>query len=301
MKKIMAVALSTCLVASTWAQKDGKKNIDKLCGCFDVSFKYAETFSPNKDYKFHDRESITNVTELALPIVNTAKKVVIQHLLVIDDTTIVKHWREDWTYEDPTIWIFKGDGLWEKTTVPAANVKGKWTQTVWEVSDAPRYQGASVWQDVNSHTIWENTTDAPLPRREYTTRSDYNILQRTNRLVLLPNGYNHVQDNVKISRTATGDSIRAEEKGLNGYILQPESKCQPGVKYWKDYSPFWVKVESVWEKYMNEHTQVKLVESLGKGKTLNSQLFRLAEEWKKGKVSGNIDEVIGTTILEHLK
>ncbi len=118
MKKITVLALSTCIAASAWAQKDGKKNIDKLCGCYEVSFKYAETFSPDKDYKFHDRESITNVTELAIPIVNTANKVVIQHLLVIDDTTIVKHWREDWTFENPVVWIFKGDGVWEKQPFP---------------------------------------------------------------------------------------------------------------------------------------------------------------------------------------
>ncbi|WP_448099583.1 DUF6607 family protein [Polluticoccus soli] len=301
MKKVAALALSTCIAASAWAQKDGKKNIDKLCGCFDVTFKYAETFSPNKDYQFHDREKITNVTELALPIVQTDKRIVIQHLLVIDDSTIVKHWREDWTYENPVIWIFKGDGVWEKTTVPATNVKGKWTQTVWEVSDAPRYQGASVWQEVNGHTIWENTTNAPLPRREYTQRTDYNILNRTNRLVLLPNGYNHVQDNIKISRTAAGDSIRAEEKGLNSYVRLEDAKCQPATNYWKNYAPFWVKVEAVWEKYMNDHTTVKLVESLGKGKSLNNQLFKLSDEWKNGTLKSNVDELIFSTILEHLQ
>ncbi|MFT4202815.1 MAG: hypothetical protein QM610_02780 [Chitinophagaceae bacterium] len=301
MKKIAAFLISACITASANAQKDGKKNIDRLCGCYDVTFQYAETFSPDKNYKFHDREKITNATELAYPIVNTPKKVVIQHLLVIDDSTIVKHWREDWTYEDPTLWVFKGDAVWEKTTVPTANVKGKWTQTVWEVSDAPRYQGASTWQEVNGHTIWENTTDAPLPRREYTTRDDYNVLNRTNRLVLLPNGYNHVQDNVKISRTAAGDSVRAEEKGLNDYVKLPESNCAPAVKYWKDYGAFWVKVEAVWEQYLNEHSQVKLVESLGKGKSLNNQLFKLSEEWKEGKLKGNVDEVLTTTILEHLK
>lgn len=295
------MALYTCIFVSVLAQKDGKKNIDKLCGCFDVSFKYVETFSPNKNYKFPDRESITDVTELAIPIVNTEKKIVIQHLLVIDDTTIVKHWREDWNYENPTIWIFKGDGIWEKTTVPSTSVKGKWTQTVWEVSDAPRYQGISIWQEVNGHTIWENTTNAPLPRREYTVRSDYNILQRTNRLVLLSNGYNHVQDNSKVKHVAAGDTVRAEEKGLNSYVLLPASKCSPAVNYWKNYSEFWIKVESVWEKYMNEHSQVKLVESLGKGKSLNSQLFRLSEEWKKGQLPGNIDPILNNTILEHLK
>lgn len=266
MKKIFSIVVFLGAGCSVFAQK-GKENVDKLCGCYEVSFKYAETFSPDTSYKFKERETIDNVTELALPIVNTPTKVVIQHLLVINDTMIVKHWREDWTYENPIQWIFKGDGVWQKVTLPASEVKGKWSQSVWEVSDAPRYQGAAAWQVVNNKTIWENTTDAPLPRREYTTRSDYNILNRTNRLVLTANGYDHVQDNLKIQRTAgASDSVRVEESGINRYVHQAESKCDPAANYWKNYAPFWLAVEKVWEKYMDTHSQIKLVESLGKGK-----------------------------------
>lgn len=47
-KKITVLVISTCIAVTALAQTDGKKNIDKLCGCFDVSFKYAETFSPKK-------------------------------------------------------------------------------------------------------------------------------------------------------------------------------------------------------------------------------------------------------------
>ena len=32
------------------AQTDGKKNIEKLCGCYDVKFTYAETFAPDSNY-----------------------------------------------------------------------------------------------------------------------------------------------------------------------------------------------------------------------------------------------------------
>ena len=304
MKIIKQFLLPTILFSlslNTFAQKDGKTNIDKLCGCFEVGFKYAETFSPDKNYKFHDREVISDVTELAIPIINTTTKVVIQHLLVINDTTIVKHWREDWTYENPEIWIFKGNGIWEKKKISSSEVKGKWTQTVWEVSDAPRYQGVSIWQNVNGHIIWENTTDAPLPRREYSRRSDYNILERTNRLVLLQNGYNHVQDNIKIARTSSGDSIRAEEKGLNSYRYLPLTKCDPANKYWNDYSAFWLRVEAFWEKYTKEHSTIQLVESLGKGKSLNNRLFKLSEQWKSGTIKDDLDKTISDLVSEHLK
>ena len=73
----------------------------------------------------------------------------IQHLLVITDSMIVKHWREEWTYENPVIWRYKGDRTWVKETVPAEQVKGKWTQTIWEVADEPRYQGFSQFVNLD--------------------------------------------------------------------------------------------------------------------------------------------------------
>ena len=126
---------------------------------------------------------------------------VLQHLLVISDSVIVKHWREDWTYENPILWKYKGNKLWTKESLSAEQVRGKWTQAIWEVSDAPRYQGLSEWINTDGKTFWQNSTDAPLPRREYSVRSDYNILRRTNRLIVTDNGWIHEQDNQKIIRT----------------------------------------------------------------------------------------------------
>ena len=66
---------------------------------------------------------------MALPIEVTDKRIVIQHLLIVSPTVIVKHWREEWIYENPVIWRYKGDRTWEKETLSAEQVKGKWTQT----------------------------------------------------------------------------------------------------------------------------------------------------------------------------
>ena len=41
---------------------------------FRSDFNYAETFSPDPDYKYHDREEIGGTAELALPIEVTDKK-----------------------------------------------------------------------------------------------------------------------------------------------------------------------------------------------------------------------------------
>ena len=92
-------------------------------------------------------------------------------------------------------------------------MKGKWVQSVWEVSDAPRYQGASNWVTTDGITFWQNTAGmAPLPRREYSVRDDYNILKRTNRIILTNNGWVHEQDNQKIIRGEGIDKLLVEEK-----------------------------------------------------------------------------------------
>lgn len=131
----LALLLSAMNIATA---QTPDKNINKLCGCFDVEFKYAETFSPDENYKFHDRETISGGLELVFPVEATDKKIVLQHLLVLTDKVIIKHWREDWTYENPVIWKYQGNKTWKKEMQKPEAVKGKWTQSIWEVSDEPR-------------------------------------------------------------------------------------------------------------------------------------------------------------------
>lgn len=285
MKRLLGILVAGLAGFSTQAQAPkGKENIDKLCGCFEVEFKYAETFSPNPAYKYHDREEINGGLELTLPIEVTDKKIVMQHLLVITDSIIIKHWREEWTYENPVLWTYQGDKVWTKQQVNPELVKGKWTQTVWEVSDEPRYQGYSQWVSLDNKTIWQNTTDAPLPRREYTVRSDYNILKRTNRLNITDSGYVHEQDNRKILRKNGTDELIAEEKGINSYKRVGDKECAAAKAYWEKNKTFWTKVRATWDAYINSHTTVALKTKVD-GKMLNEYLFALAKDYASKKVS----------------
>lgn len=96
MKRIILSVLFLLGLINTQAQlKEGRENIEKFCGCFHVDFKYAETFSPNEEYKYHKREHLEGI-ELGLLVEKSEKKIVIQHLLIVGDSSIVKHWREDW-------------------------------------------------------------------------------------------------------------------------------------------------------------------------------------------------------------
>jgi hypothetical protein len=284
MKKIAGVLSVLAFAATTHAQtiKD-KQYVDKLCGCFEVEFKYAETFSPDKNYKFHDREEISGGTELTFPVEVSDKKIVMQHLLVITDSMIIKHWREDWTYENPVTWKYTGDKVWEKQELKPEQVKGKWTQSVWEVSDAPRYQGASDWVIADGKTFWENTADAPLPRREYSVRSDYNVLRRTNRLVLNDSGYVHQQDNQKIIRANGTEKLLVEEKGINSYRRINDTECAAAKAYWEKNKNYWTRVRLAWEAYLAKQNKIELKTQVG-GKALHDYLFDMAGDYAKGKI-----------------
>lgn len=302
MKGITGLVAAALIAMSVNGQapKD-KPNVDKLCGCFEVEFKYAETFSPDPAYKYHDREEIRGGVELSLPIEVSDKKIVIQHLLVITDSMIIKHWREVWTYENPEIWNYQGNKTWVKEQLKPEQYKGKWTQTVWEVSDEPRYQGAGEWITNDGKTYWQNTAYAPLPRREYSVRSDYNILKRTNRLSINDSGYIHEQDNQKIIRQDGADKLLVEEKGVNSYKRLNEKECAAAKIYWEKNKIFWGKVRSRWENYFATHSSVELKTKV-EGKVLHEYLFELAKEYAAGKIkpaeidskiNGSVEKFIG--------
>lgn len=259
MKKILfTVLVLTATIATTNAQQaSGRKNIDKLCGCFDVDFKYAETFSPDTAYKFKDR-SHTGGTELVIPVETSDKKIVLQHLLIAYDSIIIKHWREDWVYEPTEQLVYNGNKQWTKQPVSKADAKGKWLQTVWEVDDAPRYQGLSTWVTIDGKTYWENTSNAPLPRREYTKRSDYQILKRGNKIVVTDTAWYHEQDNDKIVLQGNTQKLLVQEKGMNAYVKISNTKCEKAKLWWQQNLVFWNKVREQWDAVLKTQDVIVL-------------------------------------------
>ena len=100
MKKINiqgVIMVMLCLIAQAGiAQKKKQKQdveaILGMCGCYEINFNFAETFGESKDYEYHDNY-VSGGLEWAFPVVKEKDRIVIQHLLVINDSTIVKHWR----------------------------------------------------------------------------------------------------------------------------------------------------------------------------------------------------------------
>lgn len=244
-----------------------KKDLDrqailKMCGCYDITFKYTETFAPEIDYE--KKLDYTAVAlELALPILDEANKISIQHLLVVNDTTVVKHWRQDWVYENQEVFYYDRDNNWKFTKLSADAVTGQWTQKVYQVDDSPRYSGSATWVHFDGKSYWENTTSSPLPRREHTKRSDYNVMLRGNRQEITDYGWVHEQDNDKVIRESDReDVLLVQEKGWNIYTKVDQEKCQLAADWWAKHGGFWANARAAWDEVYNREGNLTLAKSV---------------------------------------
>lgn len=252
MNKIYFLAtcvLSLSISSLTQAQsKTDKDAIKAMCGCHKVVFDFAETFALDTAYEFRERYH-SDAIEYIFVENETENKIVLQHLLVIRDTSVIKHWRQDWTFENTRFYDFEGNYKWKLYNRPAESVKGQWTQKVFEVMDAPRYSASSQWiHGVNSIAYWEAPSAAPLPRREYTKRKDYQILNRNNRHQITDWGHIHDQDNDKIIVNEDGSKTHlVSEKGYVTYTRVDEAQCAVAIQWWEKHQEFWVASREVWD------------------------------------------------------
>lgn len=252
---MLSLAGSSAAFAQT-SEKSAKKqqdvsSIKKMCGCFEVTFEFGETFAPDTAYRFHENY-LTHGLEWVELVEETPNKLVLQHLLIIDDSTTIKHWRQDWLYENTDLLSFDHDNRWIHKQLPKKSVQGQWTQKVFQVDDSPRYEGSSTWVHVDGRHYWENTTDAPLPRREYTKRSDYNVLRRNNRHEITRQGWVHEQNNDKIIRSEKEDVLLAQERGWNPYVRVADSRCKSAQVWWTKNQAHWAIVRAEWAKVFAE-------------------------------------------------
>ncbi|MEN0052486.1 MAG: DUF6607 family protein [Mucilaginibacter sp.] len=290
MKKVLILVLLLVVSSTTLTRAQTKLEQDRaailaLGGFYKVTFDYAETFSPDTAYRNHPQYHSYGY-EWAVVEQETPKKIVIQHLLVVGDSAVIKHWREDWVYEEQNILSFDKSNTWKKTKLSAAEVKGRWVQKVFQVDDSPRYESIGTWVHVDGRHQWQSECDSRLPRREFTKRSDYNVLRRGNRVYLTSNGWMYEQDNQKIIRTDTNDKLLAREKGYEEFTRTDQAKFAYAQGWWKKQQAYWTAVRQVWDEVYAAPGALQL-KSKAEGKLLYERLFELADESVKGNWSAH--------------
>lgn len=229
-----------------------------MAGHYAVNFDFLENLALAPDYSLHEAHT-SEAHELVLVVEDSPERIVLQHILVSERGHVVKHWRQDWIYQATDFWAYAGDYTWSQRHITPAEAAGKWLQTVWQVDDSPRYAGIGRWEHGHGISTWtSDITWRPLPRREHTTRNDYDVLVSTNRHTITPTGWVHEQDSYKFNRAT--DQYLAHEVGTNTYTRDDEFDLSPAESYWEKTHHFWAVVRDKWDALLSDNTTVGLAQ-----------------------------------------
>lgn len=242
-----------------------RRAILAMAGDYRAAFEFVETVSFSTGYT-KDRPYRSWATERIYILKEKQDFISLQHIMVmffLDDgkiigPAVIKHWRQDWTYEPKEYHVYKGSDTWNRHTPSEAERKGAWVQEVFNVDDSPRYASIGKWEHTKDFSMWTgNDTSRPLPRREYSVRRDYDVLEGINRHIIIPAGWAHEQENLKVSLKSEGEkSYIARELGLNSYERIVGFDFSSGDKYWEKSKNYWSAVREVWSSLFDANSTI---------------------------------------------
>ncbi len=252
-------------------------------GDFKVSFDFRETVALAPGYK-QTAPKLSGAYEVVRVIEDRSDFISLQHILVIDGDHPfpVKHWRQDWQYEPERVLVFIGGNTWSWREVPETARRGKWSQTVFQVDDAPRYGAVAAWTHEAGIAEWTPQREwRPLPRRDMTTRNDYHAIDAVNRHVITPDGWVHEQDNTKLVLGAAPAPL-VREIGVNTYVRSRDFPVSVAADYWDATGHFWAGIREEWALIEAESRTFGLTLQ-GETEALYNPLLELAGRVASGK------------------
>ncbi|RIJ26020.1 hypothetical protein D1224_02580 [Henriciella barbarensis] len=261
-----------------------RQSILAMTGDYKVTFDFIETVPFLKDYELKERK-LSGGNEIVRVIEDTGDFISLQHILVVgpeDAPIVVKHWRQDWQYEPQRVLVFIGGNAWEWRDVPASERAGAWSQTVYQVDDAPRYGAVGDWIYEDGIAEWTPPAEwRPLPRRDMTTRDDYHAVDAVNRHTITPNGWVHEQDNSKLILTEEPQAL-VREIGVNTYRRNSDFDVAVGDSYWAATEDYWAGVRDEWAEIEAEYPRFAITIK-GETEALYNPLLGLANEVQAGE------------------
>lgn len=254
-----------------------------MAGAYKVGFRFEETVGVASGYELAEPYE-AHATELVEVVEDRGDRISLQHILVVKhpetgESRVVKHWRQDWTFEDRELLVYLGNQTWQRFTLPEEEVKGTWTQAVYQVDDSPRYESFGRWVHIGERSSWTSEkTWRPLPRRETTKRRDYDVMEAVNRHTVTPDGWYHEQSNEKVVLGDGGEPVRviAHETGLNRYERIDGAELAAARAYWDEHRAFWSAVRGAWGETLSAHERLELRRQ-AEGKFLGQRFAELIE------------------------
>lgn len=260
-------------------------------GDYHVRFDMRETVALTPGYEPLDAKR-SGGYEIVRVIEDSGEHIVLQHTLVMEhegQTHVIKHWRQDWTYQPQTVLTYAGPDHWSLTPVSEADRAGAWSQTVWQTDDSPRYGGVGRWTFDNGYAQWtSDATTRPLARRDAVRGPVYDRYVGTNRHTLTPTGWVHLQDNVKLGEGQgdAGDLIAyVHEDVFNTYNHSADFDPAPGDAYWAATSEYWAAVRQAWDDAIAAGNGIVLEEEPQYGAVTGPILMGLADRIQAGETT----------------
>ncbi len=279
------------VAAEDLAFKADRADILAMAGNYRVRFEMQESTPWVADYTPLESKR-SGGHEVVRVIEDTGRRIVLQHLLVIEDENdksfIIKHWRQDWDYEPAKVLVYSGDGNWVWEEVPERMRAGRWSQTVWQVDDSPRYAGWGEWTTQAGIRRWRsNWTWRPLARRDAIRNPVYDRYQSINRHQPTPTGWIHWQDNTKIDGKTGKQRAIVQEYVLNTYTKFDGYNVKAADDYWAKTKDYWAAVRTVWAEVAEKRGGIHIAEKADTGTVISGRLLKIADEVNEGKLQND--------------
>ncbi len=263
-----------------------RRAILAMAGAYRTSFDFIETvgfttgYEPSEPYQSWGTEHVYVVAD-------EDNFISLQHILVmlinmpdgsVSEPIVVKHWRQDWSYEQRDLFVYAGHQTWNAHKVSRAQARGRWTQSVYQVDDSPRYQAVGTWTHYPNYSSWHSEeTWRPLPRREFSVRDDYQVLVGTNKHTINPTGWVQEEENLKVvlNEQSQKVAVLAKEVGLARYERIDNFDWSAGDAYWARTGVYWQAVRDIWADMFKQHDRVS-IKPESEGKTLFGEMFEQA-------------------------
>ena len=282
------------IAAATDSFSRDRAAILSLAGDYKVSFHFMESLGLTADHALKPPYH-SWATEAVRVIANTGRFISLQHTLVMfmqeaDGThsapMVMKHWRQDWTYEDNDLHTYRGDNVWARHRLTSDEAAGTWSQAVFQVDDSPRYEAFGRWEHRGNLTVWTGSRELrPLPRREHTVRKDYTVMEGVHRIVLTSTGWLHEQQNWKRVAANVDQSeprYLAQELGLDRYERITAPNLTAADEYFEKTGAYWALVRKVWAEELARHDRFTL-HAQSNGRRLFEEHFSQAGKFENGE------------------
>ena len=293
-----------------------RRAILAMAGPYRVTFDFLETVGFTEDFE-RDRPYQSWGTEYIYVLEDRETFISLQHIMVMyfegeeeqpPQPLVMKHWRQDWTYEDDTLLVYDHGSRWHKQSVGQGQRSGRWSQAVFQVDDSPRYESTGRWEHNGSFSSWRSErTRRPLPRRESSVRDDYDVLEGFNRHTITRDGWVQEEENLKLVVDAAGAPdtalpYLARELGVARYRRITGTDFTPGDRYMALAGQFWKDVRDGWAAAIAAGNTLVLREEVD-GLPLFAPLFEYAEsvmqagEYDAAKGSGFARETLDAYLV----